>query len=106
MQEERKQMRRVVQGGVLSSDVAEKEDVRTQGCWQELGRKCDQEVPSQVEREQFMALKCSVCSKNGGSGKRLGSGVNPRTEQFQGVVTGVGSRSGLAETTSRLEGNP
>ena len=76
-------MRRVVQGGVLSSDVAEKGDVRTQGCWQEVGRKCDQEMPSQVEREQFMAweqfmaLKCSVCSKNGGGGKRLGSGKWP-----------------------------
>ena len=106
MQEERKQMRRVVQGGVLSSDVAEKGDVRTQGCWQEVGRKCDQEMPSQVEREQFMAweqfmaLKCSVCSKNGGGGKRLGSGVDLRTQQFQDVVIGVGGRSGLAETTS------
>ena len=93
-------MRRVVQGGVLSSDVAEKGDVRTQGCWQEVGRKCDQEMPSQVEREQFMALKCSVCSKNGGGGKRLGSGVDLRTQQFQDVVIGVGGRSGLAETTS------
>lgn len=48
---------------------------------------------------QFTALKCSVCSKNGGSRKRLGSGVDLRTEQFQGVVIGVGGRSGLAETT-------
>ena len=49
--------------------------------------------------KQFTALKCSVCSKNGGRGKRLGSGVNLRTEQFQGVVIGVGGRRGLTETT-------
>lgn len=65
-----------------------------------MGRKCDRRCPCRLKgNNQFTTSKCSVCSKNGGSRKRLGVGVDLRTEQFQGVVIGVGGRGSLAEAT-------
>ena len=69
VQEERKQMRTVVQGGVLSIRCGRKGRCEDTGVLARIGKACDQEVPSCVEREQFTALKCSLCPKNGGRGK-------------------------------------
>lgn len=59
----------------------------------------------QVEREQpvhSLEVLC-VCSKNGGSRKRLGS-ADLRTEQFQGVVIGVGGVEGRPGRDDQMSG--
>lgn len=84
--------------GFRQSDVAEKEDVRTQGCWQELGRKCDQKVPSQVERDQTVhSLEVLCVLKEWRQREKAGEWCRSQDR----AVPGCGHRSGWQKRPDR-----